>query len=138
MWHGLQNRFQRVGQRLKSTMAGRRGNIYQLSHDGIGINFSWTTLENEMGERKIAWSSIKSLHAFKRDLITVDHICMAILLKDGDVLQFDEDMIGWQELVMNLPVYLSGCKPFQEWWPIVAFPPFATNMTLLYPTSAPD
>jgi len=138
MWHALQQCFYRVGQRLKSILTDRRGRIYQLSYDAEGITFSRVTLENEINKRMIAWSNIKSLHAFKRDLLTVDHIYMAVSLKDGEVLQLDEDMKDWKELLVSLPDYLYGCKSFHEWWPIVAFPPFETNMTVLYQSSASD
>lgn len=137
-WQACRQILARIGRSFKSSLAGRRGNIEQLCFDAEGITHSCMTTKRQVKQRKIAWSQIKSLHAFKRDLFTVDQICMALALKNGDVLQFDEDMEGWRELLLSLPDYLHGCKPFHAWWPHVAFPPFENNMTLVYHGSTFD
>jgi hypothetical protein len=69
------------------------------------------------------------IHAFKRDLFTVDLICLAFSLPDG-VVQVDEEMVGYQSLLAELPSHYPGY--YAGWWEKVAHPPFATNWTLLW------
>ena len=96
------------------------------------MKLSWLTLEDEKGERTLAWCEVVSIDAFKRDLYGVDLICLAVSLKDDSAVEINEEMSGWDSLVEKLPEYLSGCTTFGEWFEAVAFPAFQLNITAIY------
>jgi len=92
-----------------------------------------------LGKSKVVvpWSSMRRLMAFKRDLLYYDNICILIEGQDGPLAQIDEDMVGWQTLMEKLPERLPGMRPWQEWWPTVAFPAFESNATVIWERATP-
>jgi len=84
----------------------------------------------------IQWSAMERLTVFKRDLFTVDLICLVIELKDGRCFELDEDMDGWNPFIDAIPAHLPGCKKFHEWFLEVAVPAFATNSTEIFRRAA--
>ena len=81
---------------------------------------------------KMSWSDVHEVFAFKRDMFTVDCICLVFVKKSGEAVEVDEDMARWQLFVDELPRRLPGCKSMGDWYSEVAFPPFETNMTKIY------
>jgi hypothetical protein len=79
-----------------------------------------------------SWASIRLVTAFKRDLFAVDCICLHFEGTDGIGVELNEEMAGWNRLIDALPLKLPGCKPFAEWFLVVAFPAFAPNPTEIY------
>lgn len=80
----------------------------------------------------IPTAKIVKVTAFKRDLLTVDLICVA-LDYEGDSstqhLELNEEMDGFAHLLSQLertPDFLT------DWRNKVALPPFATNATVLW------
>jgi hypothetical protein len=80
----------------------------------------------------ISWMKIKRVTAFKRDLFTVDCICLLFETADEMTLEINEDMKGWPEFSGALDKYLPGCKPLAGWLFQVATPAFATNPTEIF------
>ncbi len=80
----------------------------------------------------MGWEEVCKATAFKRDMLTVDCICLFLGRSDGTGLELDEEMAGWNRFVAGIPQHLSGCKPPSEWWHVVAFPAFATNLTEIF------
>ena len=104
---------------------------YAINFDSQG--FTVTNLrEHEQKPVARPWSSICLVKAFKRDLFTVDCICLYLDGTDGIGVELDEDMAGWNRLLDALPVMLPGCKPLSEWLFAVASPAFAPNPTEIY------
>ena len=95
------------------------------------MKLSWS-LGTERGEMVLAWKDTISITAFKRDLYTVDLICLAIRLEENKTVEINEDMDGWESLVKQLPVYLAGCRKLEEWFDTVAFPAFKPNPTVIF------
>ena len=75
----------------------------------------------------IGWAAIERLTVFKRDLFAVDLICLQVELSEGNGIELDEDMDGWNLFIDALPAHLIGCKKLSEWFSEVAFPAFAAN-----------
>ena len=123
---------QLVQQRYKSHRDGRRQTVYEILHDADHLSVFWLTGKNEDGNTSFQWDDAISLTAFKRDLYAVDRICLGIELKDGVTIEVDEEMKGWDSLVQKLPEYLPGCKSYDEWFEVVAFPAFALNATRIF------
>ena len=78
------------------------------------------------------WTEVLRVTAYKRDLFTVDMICVRVMFMEQDVIELNEDMPGWQAFVEALPVHLPGCTAYDNWFIQVAFPAFETNLTTLF------
>lgn len=89
-------------------------------------------MENQKGNLSFSWDEAISIKAFKRDLFAVDQICLAIELRSGRGVELNEEMVGWDSLVQELPEYLPGCKKFEAWFLAVAFPAFEPNLTPIF------
>ena len=81
---------------------------------------------------ELKWSEIDRLTVFKRDLFTVDLICLCADFAGDKEIELDEDMPGWNALIDVLPTHLLGCKQREDWFATVAYPPFAPNPTEIY------
>jgi hypothetical protein len=82
--------------------------------------------------RTLEWSKIKRITAFKRDLYTVDCICLLFESAERPELEANEDMKGWSNLLEALPSLLPGCKPLHDWIFTVTTPAFTTNPTVIF------
>ncbi len=80
----------------------------------------------------MAWGDIVRAIAFKRDLITVDCICVQFTAGDGRTLEANEEMEGWESFINSMPEYLPGSKVWSECFSQVAFPAFTTNETVVF------
>lgn len=85
----------------------------------------------------IGWKAIDRLTMFKRDIFSVDLLCLFIEFSGDCAIEFDEDMEGWKALIDALPHRLPGCKALEEWFSDVVFPAFAANPTEIYRREAP-
>jgi hypothetical protein len=80
----------------------------------------------------LSWSEVKTVTAFKRDLLAVDLICPQFEGLDGRVFEVYEEMAGWPELVAALPTHLPGCLTETAMLERVMQPPFAANETVIF------
>lgn len=132
MLEAVKSYLHRVSERRKSYRAGRRSTVHTIEHDAEEMKLSWLTIENKRGELVVRWKDVVKLEAFKRDLFAVDLICLAICLNDNTVVEINEEMDGWEPLMLKLPEYLSRCKEYDGWFDVVAQPPFKENLTVIY------
>lgn len=80
------------------------------------------------------WDELVEIVAFKRDMFTVDDICLGFRVKGkSDFFVCDEEMAGWQELQETLAhrFGLNHC----QWVARIMFPPFVENWTVLWARS---
>ena len=103
-----------------------------MRFDGIGMTLSWLTMENETGESSIRWDDIVLAKVFKRDHFIVDCISMAFQKADGYWFEINEDCEGWRDLLPELPRFLTGCTPADQWLKAVTLPPFKPNETEIF------
>jgi hypothetical protein len=78
------------------------------------------------------WLSVRTVTAFKMDLITTDCVCLAFEFSDGSIIQAHEEMKGWLDLCEALPIYLPGTLLWEKWFMNIRTPAFAPCVTLLY------
>ena len=91
---------------------------------------------------RIAWTNIRKIAAFKRDLFSTDLICWELELKEGfrrgweeiKVIEIDEEIEGFQG-VFEEAVRRNMVAP--NWLALVMQPAFATNWTIIYDSSVP-
>jgi len=109
---------------------------YAISFDSDGVTVA--DLRGRKPESSVVrWAEICRATAFKRDLFTVDCMCLFLARADGTGVELDEEMARWKIFVEALPEHLPGCKPWSEWFSVVAFPAFATNETHVYDRTGP-
>lgn len=102
-----------------------------IEHSNLGITRTTHFSDKSVSTISSKWSEVTAIHAFKRDVFAYDLLCVAITDPEG-VIELDEEMEGWENLIEALPSYLPGTLSRADWWEKVAFPTFATNMTTLY------
>lgn len=77
---------------------------------------------------EVPWSSIDTVTAFKRDLLTIDCLCLVIRF-DGTSVELDEQAKGFGAWLAMLETRL-GIAP--EWRLNVLFPAFNASTTEIY------
>jgi hypothetical protein len=75
----------------------------------------------------ILWPEVVRIYAFKRDLLTVDLVCLAFQRANASCFEIDENMEGYEALLAQLPVVFKGFD--EDWWRKVVKPAFATKLT---------
>ena len=82
-------------------------------------------------EEKLSWNSVLEIFAFKRDLFSVDLICMGFRIdNEGVYFEIDEEMKGYKELGLFLPTRFKDIE--KEWFTDVAIPAFETKLVSLW------
>lgn len=77
---------------------------------------------------EISWDEVTRIFTFKRDLMTVDLMCLAFETSSGAV-EIDEDMAGYREVEADMERRLA-IKP--DWKLRVMFPAFAPNLEAIF------
>lgn len=99
-----------------------------LNENGFLITWSNNT------SRFVLWKEITEIYAYKRDLYTVDMICLSIGLgKNNEAIEVNEEMLNLFELTKGFSQHLSGFD--SEWHTEVVLPSFKLNMRKIYDRS---
>jgi hypothetical protein len=117
----------------RGRLARARRVSFNFNSDGVTYS-SWINSELEY-ERLIPWTKIEKIAAFKRDLYTVDLMCIAFETSDF-VYEINEEMVSWAAFVTAIATHLPGCLKVEEWYQAVMLPAFETNQTVLYSREA--
>lgn len=104
---------------LRLTEEGLQLHKYKLKDCAIELTPMWN----------LEWREVHRICGYKRDLITVDLICLAFESQRG-VAEIHEEMEGYKAVIECLPSLFPGLAP--RWWTTVAFPPFQTNFTTIW------
>jgi hypothetical protein len=92
----------------------------------------------EIREVQLSWKNIRRVIAYKNDCFSIDQIRLEFFGKDELSLLVTEDMKDWGYLMEVLPRVLPGFPAEAQWFPMIAQPPFATNLTVLYEITIRD
>ena len=103
----------------------------RVEFDDNGMTATGLAKDGSVKKTQVEWSQVNGVVAFKRDLLTVDLICIGLSTPESSI-EVDEEMEGWKELIEALPRLLPGTLNPSEWWDKVAHPAFATNPTVLF------
>jgi hypothetical protein len=82
---------------------------------------------NASSDRCLDWSQIVRVVAAKRDLFGRDLLCLFFETRPDTVIEVDESMSGWQELLNALPARLPGALKAEDWVGRTLFPAFAAS-----------
>jgi hypothetical protein len=84
----------------------------------------------------VAWTEVKEIYTFKRDLFGYDSVSLLFELRDPDrELEIWEEMSGFSDVMAEIPRRFPNVA--KNWFEKVCFPPFATNWTKLHGPSDP-
>jgi hypothetical protein len=96
-----------------------------VSKDGLGL------LEGEREVYRFKWTEVSKIETYKRDLGTVDMICLDFTLSAQHIVYMaNDEMAGFDELTKHLTRDFPTVPV--DWWSDVAFPAFATNHRILF------
>jgi hypothetical protein len=118
-----------VFQRIKSRGATRTE--YRITWDHKVVRVEWLPLENETGSLPFEWDGVMEVESYKRDLFTIDCICLAFRTQEGWV-EVNEDMPGWRGFLGALQDRLPGFPALEEWYGKAMLPAFRTNRATLW------
>jgi hypothetical protein len=103
---------------------------YPMYQDGIfSYSDSGFTVKLENSTLTALWTDIKTIRAYKVDLVTVDSIVIEVQL-DNTTFQITDEAPGHMKFMDTAANKLSAFK--KDWFGVVAFPAFATNLTTIY------
>ena len=68
-----------------------------------------------IGGERVAWSDLRRLDAYKRDIYVGDFLCLSILGSSGRVFEINEESPGWKEAGDAIERFLPGSLPHAEW-----------------------
>ena len=68
-----------------------------------------------IGGVRVAWSDMRRLDAYKRDIYVGDFLCLAILAAEGQAFEINEESPGWNEAGDAIERHLPGSLPHAEW-----------------------
>jgi len=125
----------RVAKLLVDVKAGRVPKQTNFDHEILcgEKGFSVVNLKKtDATPLSMYWSEVSKATAFKRDLFSVDLVCLLPSRHDGSGLEIDEDMTGWKEFIAALPSFLPTCRASEQWFMEVALPAFTTNATEIF------
>lgn len=114
---------QRFAERFKKPKSLSKG--LEISDSGLALF--------EFGREvyRFRWADVSKVETYKRDLFTVDMICLDFTVDtDQMVYMTHDEMDGFSELSSRLTQYFPSIA--HDWWSEVAFPPFATKHRILY------
>ena len=79
----------------------------------------------------LRWEEVTRIDTYKRDLFTVDMICLDFTMAGRQMYcQTHDEMEGFDVLCQQLGGTFPSIAP--DWWMQVAFPAFATQHRVLY------
>jgi len=96
--------------------------VFEFYGDGFYID----KMENP---ELIQWKKIKSIIAYKKDLLTTDLIVVEIIT-DNNVYKVNEETLGWFYFIDQLNKSLNITN--KNWSIDITQPAFALNLTLIY------
>jgi hypothetical protein len=96
--------------------------IVYVEEDGFIFQF-------KAKQEKIKWEEINTIIAYKKDLLTVDLVCIEIFYNNSQII-ITEEVLGWHHFVEQLRIVFPNIPI--NWYNDIIIPPFATNLTILY------
>ena len=106
----------------------RQRDVSRLESDGTGF-----TVINYRTRVAARWCDVTRTTAFKRDLLTVDLLCLLLGTTEGPV-EVNEEMPGYPAFEDQMH---NALEINVEWKLQVLFPAFATNATAIFDRATP-
>ena len=126
IWYSDTFNFEDMYEEIKDTPSEN----FPAYQDGI---FSYDdnsfTIQLENEAKTINWHNITLIRAYKIDLFAVDCIIIEIYLEDT-FISINDQTTGHMKFMQTASSKLNNFK--KDWFSVVAFPAFETNLTIIY------
>ena len=96
--------------------------IFEFNTNGFSFTINEITSEKN-------WNEIEEINVYKKDLMTVDLICMDIIFKNT-FITFSEETPDWDILVDKLKEIFNNIQ--RDWDTEIVSSPFKTNFKTIY------
>lgn len=113
-------------QSFVSRLRRKPATIVKIAPDNDGVVASWSNLEHPV---RFAWRDVEQIETFKRDLLTIDQICLAFCVS-GIRYEFWEEDAGFDLLAKLMEEKFPSIP--EGWYGQVMQPAFATNQRTLW------
>jgi hypothetical protein len=134
MWHrtfGVQHKLRRATAKL-ATGEPVEVDLEDPTCGTITLTAGGFAAARDQTTSQIKWDDVIKICAYKRDMLTTDLICWSFHCRDDDdVLEVHEQMVGYKGL--QEAVRSRFDVRLEDWFEQVAFPAFATNVTVIWP-----
>jgi hypothetical protein len=132
LYHMLHPKFLWVDTKTKKGKVIQQ-KAFELRYNDTGVfqyldtGFNFTNKDQTIF---VTWKDIEAIFAYKRDLMTIDELCMDIFIKDDYRIRLSEEVDGWFQFILKIKeVFPSIDKEFDT---NLIFPAFETNLNLVY------
>jgi hypothetical protein len=92
--------------RLTTRLRGRRASPPTVAADAAGLR---------IGDELIAWTDIRRIEAFKRDVYVGESLCMAVEVDGDRVFEINDACPGWDAALDAVESFLPGSMARAEW-----------------------
>jgi hypothetical protein len=125
----------RVATLLKSKANFDPRSLEKPEYGSVSGDTNRLRITNREGDSwELPWAEVEEVHAFKRDLLATDKICLAFKRSGREeYYEIHEEKEGYHDLLKILPCRLLGFD--LEWFCAVAFPAFKTNHQIVWKKS---
>jgi len=114
------------GKRPKANIEDPKNGVIAMQSDGFTLSRGDALLA------EVKWDQVREIRGYKADLFTTDLICWGFCCGDEDrLLEVHEEMAGFDKLQESVQSRFG--VTLEDWFGEVAFPAFATNMTVIWP-----
>ena len=119
----------KAGRLPETSLEDARNGVISVSEDGFVVQRGAERLA------EVKWDAVEEVRGYKADLFGYDLICWGFCCAgDARMVEANEEMVGFRELQKAVGARYGVC--LEDWWSQVAFPAFATNMTVIWSKKA--
>ena len=108
----------------KKRFESKFNDIGKFTYEEDGFIF-----QSSSGEQKVKWADIERLIAYKKDLVTIDEICLDIIYNNREIT-LTEETAGWYQFLQKIRLVFPSI--LENWDRDITNPAFATNLRILY------
>ncbi len=110
---------------------GKPHAVHSIEHNERTFCLESSFIDGTVSRSAFEWAEVTTVLVFKRDCFAVDLVCMVFGSAEG-VVEINEEMQEWQNVVSSLPRYLPGCLSQDVWFLQVAVPAFEPNPVCIF------
>lgn len=119
---------------IASLKAAGTDNILLEEEGDFDYGDDWFSIQIKGHVRQVFWNDITLVRTYKIDAMTIDYIVVEIE-DTQSVISINDETPGFYKFMAIAESKLEGFK--QDWFQVVAFPAFETNLTIIYEKGLP-
>lgn len=100
---------ERIAKRNQSTHLGAALGTVSVTDQGLKVTSEGSAAYT------LVWTDVTQVAALKVPQYVGNTLMLVFEFQGGHSLTLTEDMAGWTEVSRDLPVYLPGALPYEDW-----------------------